>query len=294
MSAARRPVSFADYTAIEAANWSRLNKLRMHSPKHYKLAPPGEDTTGRMLGRATHALVFEPESFYAENVIVDLDRRGTKEWKAIEEANPGKSLIKRVEFEETLVQVEAIRSSPVVAPYLTGGLFEQTIVWNDPDTGLTCKARLDWIHPATRTILDLKGAGSIHPARFGRFAATNGWHIQIGGHYYNAVRYGIGWEPETVGIVAVEFNAPYDTALYTLNEDDLALAQDEVSELYRRVIECQERGEWPGHGAPGPDEYGDSFTPGPRRLQLPRWAWGYDEDEAATDELEEMGFAAAE
>lgn len=284
-------MTFSDYAAIDAANWTRLNRLRKQSPKHYRYAPTTDDTTGRMLGRATHALVFEPDVFYASHAIYDGEgNRASREYKEFVAANPGKDIIKRAEFEETLAQVDAIRSSPVLAPYLTDGLFEQTIVWTDPDTGLRCKARLDWIHLPTKTILDLKGAASVHPTAFGTFAAKQGYHIQIGGHYYNAVRYGLGWEPEEVGIVAVEFAEPYDVALYTLNEDDLALAQDEISELYRRVIECQERDFWPGHGV---DEF-DPFTPAKRRIALPRWAWGYDDEDAAVDELEEMGFSSGD
>ena len=284
-------MDFNDYAKVDAVNWTLLNQLRLKSPLHYLHAKQHgtPDSPGRQLGRAVHALVFEPETFYATRIITDLDRRGTKEWKALEAANPDKEIIKRADMEDVLAQAEAVRSCPLLADLLDGGHFEQTIQWTDPATGLPCKARLDWINLRTRTIIDLKGAPTVHPTRFGTICAKQGYHIQIGGHYYDAVRYGLGWEPREVGIVAVEFDAPHDVAFYTLDDEDLILAQDERAALMARLKECIDRNEWPGYAAAETED----GTPIKQRIALPRWAFGYDEDETDADELEEMGFAHA-
>lgn len=285
-------MTYNDYASIPAANWTKLNKLRTGSPLHYKdaLTNPGTDSTGRMLGRAVHAMMFEPESFWATHVVTDIKRRGTKEWTALEAANPGKTILKRDENEEALAQVDALRSCPLVADYLDGAVFEQTVTWTDPATGIPCKARLDWVNPRTRTLIDLKGTPTTHPMMFGKRAAKDGYHIQLGGHYYNACRYGLGWEPEESAIVAVEFNRPFDVAVFTLEEDDVALAQTEIDTLLAKLAECERRGAYPGHGT---DEH-DAWTASKRRINLPRWAWGDGGDDTDADELEEIGFKPAD
>lgn len=283
-------MTYAEYAQIPAANWTKLKKLRDQSPLHYRdaLTNPGADSVGRTLGRATHALVFEPDTFYARHAIYDGPRRAGKEYDAFVAANEGKEILKRSEIDDILTQAATLRNHPLVAEYLDGGTFEQTVTWTDPATGIPCKARLDWTQ-GRRVVLDLKGCATTHPIRFGSFAARNGWHIQLGGHYYNACRYGLGWEPEEVAIVAVEFNRPFDVAVFTLDEDDVALAQTEIDLLLAKLAECERRGVYPGHGT---DEH-DEWTVAKRRINLPRWAWGDGGEDTDVDELEEMGFAAA-
>ena len=236
----------ADYHAIDAVNWSTLKWMR-ESPLVYRhrLDHGYEDTHALAMGRVTHTLVFEPSKFDAEYVIWDGgDRRGA-EWKEFALANAGRTILKPNEIATAIEMAQTIRRHPLVRPYLQGGIFEQSIRWADPDTGLACKARPDWVIPGTRILLDLKTAASADSRRFGAAAARYGYHLQMA-MYVNAITEGLGWAPNKVKIVVVEKDAPHEVSIFDVPEDALNVAAEEVASLLRMVKTCRESGTWPG------------------------------------------------
>ena len=269
-ASAKIGVPFDAYLLDEAVNWSSAKHLR-DSPKAYRYyrdhPEADKDTVGRQLGRTLHTLVFEPHKFEAEYAIYDGARRGTNDYKSFVASNPGKTILKAGEIDEVRAQAAAIREHPALAPYLDGGLFEVSLRWRDEATGLSCKGRVDWWHPATRTLIDLKSSTTIHPHYFGRIAARLGYHCQLG-HYSNGIKAVTGTEPAKVAILAAQIKAPYDCGLFVLSEDDLYAGQQEVAGLLAKLAECQSSGEWPGAH---PTE-----TP----LTLPPYIWGDSEDPA--------------
>lgn len=235
-----------EYDTIDAVNWTTLKWMR-ESPQmyRYRLSVPIEDTPALALGRATHTLVFEPALFAEEYVIWQGGRRAGKEWDAFADAHSDKTILREQDADMVTQLAEAISRHPLVQPYLDGGEFEWPVTWTDPDTGLTCKARLDWPIPKRRILLDLKTCVSAEAHRFGAAAARLGYHLQMG-HYYNACTYGLKWRPEQVLIVAAEKDAPHDVAVFQMSDDDIYLACEEVAELLRKVKVCRQTGVWPG------------------------------------------------
>ena len=258
------------YRAMDAVNWSTLKHLR-DSPLHYQHALTGadKDTTERAKGRAIHALVFEPAVFERDFAIYeDGDRRG-KVWEAFKAAHPTQTILKVNEIEAVAAAANAVRTHPLVAPYLIGGTFEQVITWTDPATGLACKARPDHLHSPTRTLLDLKSSTTIDPYRFGRIAARLGYHAQLA-MYRAAVTLGLGWEPAETLIVAVESEAPYDVGVFVLDEDTLYAGAEEIATLLARLKQCRDTGAWPGR-------YTEKAA-----LLLPAYVYGDEDDADAT------------
>ena len=263
-------MTFTDYASTEGVNWSTLKYLR-ESPLHYQhaLVAPHKDTTNMALGRAIHALVFEPQIFEREFAIYeDGDRRG-KAWEAFKDAHAGQTILKVNEIEAVAAAANAVRAHPLVAPYLVGGQFEQPVTWTDPVTGLACKAKPDHLHPATRTLIDLKSSTTIDAFRFGRIAARFGYHCQLA-HYRAGVTLGLGWEPAEVLIVAVESEAPHDVGVFVLDDDTLFAGAEEVATLLARLKQCRESGQWPGR------------YPERAALLLPAYVFGDEDDEDAT------------
>lgn len=255
-------MSESHYYDSEAVNWSTLKWMR-ESPLVYKyrLTSGYKDTADLAMGRLTHTLVFEPEKFQAEYAIwEDGDRRGNA-WKEFAEANAGKTIFKPKEIETAVQMAKAVRSHPLVQPYLDGGLFEHAIYWTDQDTGLPCKARPDWIVPGTRTLIDLKTCQSAEARRFGSAAARYGYTAQMA-HYNNGVTHALDWAPNTVIIIAVEKDGPHEVSVFKVSQDDLAMAAEEVAELLRMVKACQQTNTWPGRYLE------------PQALQLPAYLYG--------------------
>lgn len=261
----------SDYFAREGINWSTLKAMR-DSALHYKHAVEHkrEDTPALALGRVTHSLVFEPNTFARDYAIFEGARRAGKEWDAFEQANEGKTIFKPSEVEKAIAMAAAVRSHPLVAPYLAGGTFEEVLTWVDQPTGLLCKAKADWIIPGTRTLIDLKTAQTIDTRRFQGAVARYGYHGQLA-HYAAGCEGALGWYPRRVILVAVESAAPFDVGVFELDEEARDAGESERRELLEKVKACREAGKWPGR------------YESEQSLSLPGWVFG-DTDIEFTEE----------
>lgn len=237
-------MKFEDYLKLDAVNFSSLKHLR-RSPKHYAHAVTNQrpDTASMRLGRAVHTATLEPDRFALDYVVwKDGDRRG-KDWLAFKAAHDGETILKLDEYLRACAIRDAVRSHPLVAPYLVEGKAEHVLQWTDQRTGLACKARADWIAPGL--VLDIKTARDAVDLRaFASTAWRMGYLHQL--HFYTAgARAVTGREHEAV-IVAVENAEPFDVVVYRLDEDALWLAGEEVNALLDTLVRCKESGVWPG------------------------------------------------
>lgn len=265
--------SFSDYAAIEAVNWSTLKHM-LESPLHYRHALQSRraDTPALARGRLSHLLLFEPDSFGETYAVWDGDRRGA-DYRAFVAANADREIVKPADVDAAQAIADALRANPIVRHHLAGALHEVTLRWTDPDTGLACKARSDWLQPSSRTLLDLKTARNIDRRVFSRQAAQLGYHCQLA-HYAAGVEHALGWAPTTLLIVAVESAPPHDVAVFEPDGPAMDLARETVAALLARVKECRESGEWPGR------------YPTVEPLDLPGWMFG-DGDPTMTFEAQD-------
>lgn len=241
---------WSDYLALDAANWSTLRELR-HSPKHYRWRKdnPRPDVKSTSLGRATHAAVFEPDRFDADYIAFPGRQRRGKVWDAFqaEHTAAGRTIVTKSEYAVARDIREAVAGHALLKPYLERGRAEHTIRWTDPETGIACKARADWIadrrHP---DIVDLKTCTSAEFAKFQRDVTYYGYYGQ-GGFYTDgmALAEGLPMAPGFV-LAAVESEPPYDIAVYRVDEEALAVGRAEYRTYLHKLAECRRRDNWPG------------------------------------------------
>lgn len=252
------------YEQIDAVNWTTLREMR-RSPRHYlyRCLNPAEETAPMRLGRAVHMAVLEPERFAADYVVFDGARRAGKAWEAFEfEAErAGKEILKASEHAECCAIAAAVRAHPLAAKYLAQGRGEQTIVWRDEETGLWLKGRLDWLCdvPGDAALVDLKTTAELDAYRLAAGVARLGHHIQLALYMRGLRALGLVIPAK---LIAVESEAPYDVAVFSIEGDTLTAGDEEAGRLLRRVAECRESGEWPGR-------YGEEERP----LDLPPWVF---------------------
>lgn len=269
-----RRMPFAEYLKIDAINWSTLKHAR-RSPLHYRYAAdhPPRDTTRLALGRAAHTAVFEPDRFLREYALFEGTRRAGKQWKAFQEQNAGKTILKVEEYETALAIRDAVRAHPVAAEYLRSGVAEQSISWTDALTGLPCKGRPDFISTCrTRpAIVDLKTTGDIEHHRFSHVVARMAYHAQ-GSFYQEGVAVTTG-QTLPVVLIPVEATPPHDVAVYVVGEDELYAGTETVRDLLSVVAECSRTGIWPGR------------YPEEQQLRLPRYVFDEEGDTDISDEI---------
>lgn len=261
-----------DYQALKGVNWSTLKNMRESALLYkYRLSVPVDDTPSMALGRATHALVFEPETFERDFAIWEGgDRRG-KEWIAFRDAHQGQTIFKPNEIDLAVTMAETVRRHPLVQPYLQGGVFEEPITWTDEATGLPCKAKPDWRLDSRRVLIDLKTCRSAEGRRFGAMAARLGYHCQMA-HYRAGIEVSFGYRP-AVKIIAVESEPPHDVSVFELDEEALFFGHDEVQQLLAKLRACLTSNSWPGR-------YTEE-----QALQLPAWMYSDDEEDPESFDL---------
>lgn len=133
---------------------------------------------------------------------------------------------------------------------------EVSLYWVDDDTGVTCRGRIDWLHPSA--IVDVKTARDASPYGFAKACADYGYR-ESAAHYSNGVEVLTG-KRLPFWLVVVEVTAPYLVAMYQFSEADLAHGDEQMREALKTYAECESTGEWPGYPT-------DIQT-----LEMPRWA----------------------
>lgn len=243
-------MTFADYRAIKAMNWSTLKHgLRSMLALHHAMTTTdSDDTASRQLLRAAHLTVLEPDSYDANVVVYPGAVRRGKEWETFKAEHADRTILNQTEFvqrqadHEKLLRIrDAVMSNPDVARLINGAKTEQTIQWTDPATGVPCKGRLDVLGPDY--IADLKGDASVEDRVFAR---------RVGQlcYYGQAAWYQAGVEVRTgrtlpFYAIVYEAKAPHDSAVYEMDKDWLNPGRDLCARLLEQYAACVASGVWP-------------------------------------------------
>jgi hypothetical protein len=170
---------------------------------------------------------------------------------------------------------DSVWAHPTARKLLTGdGFNEVVIMWNDPSTGLHCKARLDRLTSYNgRTIIaDLKSTKDASEWAMGYDCFKYGYNIQFafyrrGLHTLDSSRSRQCW------IVAPENIPPHCTAVYRVDDDAIDAAEATVQNLMFKYAECEKKGFWPG------------YSSDVEKLYLPPYAY---KEESADNEMESI------
>ncbi len=239
-----------EYRAIDAVNWSTLKRMRT-SARHYKhgLAAPPEDSDPMRLGRAVHTAIFEPDKFAGQYAIWEGPRRAGKEWTAFEVAAGERTILTLEQAQSVNRTCGAVKSSPLARVYLDRqGMPEHTVQWTDPDTGIPCKCRIDWLTDAD--VVDLKTSRyAADPHAFARDAFQRGYFHQLAFYKRGLAEARLAEVkglPIGAVIIAVEPTQPHDVAVYRLGARALEAADVEIDEMLTALKVCRDTDNWPG------------------------------------------------
>ena len=126
----------------------------------------------------------------------------------------------------------------------TKGKPEQTLVWED-DHGITCRARLDWLHDSMKIIDDYKTTGmSVNPDVLGRMMVSQGWEVQAA-FYCRGIRKLTGQVAE-FRFFAQETSEPHALSIIGVGPDFQWNGEWKVQKAIDLWAECLDSGKWPG------------------------------------------------
>lgn len=248
--------------------------LKPSCPAKFKAAQEGleEHKPHFDLGKAAHTRVLGDGE---EVVVVDApDWRG-KDARLLRDEAYATSKVPILAADNAVIDAMAasMEKHPIAPLLFAAGKAEQSIFWIDADTGVKCRARLDWLPDVVEgkrlIVPDLKTAVSAEPGEFSRAAARYHYAMQDAGYSQAIQAAGIDPDPGFLFVV-IEKEAPYLITVGQLNDDDKRLGaalNDKARRIYKQ---CLEADHWPG------------YSEGIADLSLPTWHYYEYEEYAAS------------
>lgn len=263
-------LTWQQYSALPGVNWSKL-KWMLTSPKHYRwfVEHPTPDSPAFALGRAVHLLVLEPERLSDTYTIWQGDRRAGKLYEKFVSAAKGVGLevVRNLDLEEAYQVADAVRRHPVAAAVLREGRAERSISWQDPDTNVWCKGRIDWLTTLDVRLQDVGvggelGATVVCDLKTSRDITTEFLTRSFDRCLYHAQMafYADGCQADVVVVIVVESVPPYDVRVLQIPIDVLEVGRTIYKRCLRRMVEVVAANDWRGVSSTV-EEY-----------TLPRWA----------------------
>lgn len=259
-------------------SWPYISNSRLHlaakSMAHFNAGVTIEETEAMRLGSLVHCGRLEPLELAQRYVIMppfeeqvrkpDGSRyekpKASAAYKQavddFEAANKGKSIVTQSQYDAMRSLVAALVAHERANAWLNAsGPVEVSIVWDDPETGIRCKGRIDKWLPQHNLVIDLKA--SYDPLSFEQHIAKRAYHRQ-GAMYCEGIGRLTG-KPHRFGLVAAETASPWTVRAALLSQESQQVGFDQFHDLLGQLMKAKRTNIWPG--APDPDEW-----------ELPRWA----------------------
>lgn len=242
-------IPFNDYKAIDAINNSRLTRLNKCPAA---ALVEDVDTPALLLGRAAHTLVLEGDSkFNAEFAVAPECDKRTKEGKAIWSEfqdmlfDSNISVIDSNTFSKVKGIRDAVFTHPFAKKILSEGKAESTIIWEDEESGLKCKGRIDWMPTGNNGVLvDLKTTRDASSEKFTRSCIDYGYAKQAG-MYIDGMMKATGEILDSFIFIAVETEPPYHTEVHVMDMRFIEWGYLEYRRLLYLEAKCRKEGYYP-------------------------------------------------
>lgn len=234
---------------------------------HYRAWIAGErdleQSAAMRMGTAVHMAVLEPAR-YAATYVVPPDfgdcrktenKSARNEWRAV---NAGRIELEASEAATIAGIQESLAKNADVRKHLRGTRTEVDVRWQDGETGLLCKARVDAWNEAERIAVDLKTTGDASREAFPKTCAAYGYHRQ-------AALYRLGFAANDKPLkqfvfIAVEKEPPYAVNLFELSDDAIVRGYSQCRLAIDAIAGATKDNAW------------DAYEPGIHEIDLPPWA----------------------
>jgi len=214
-------------------------------------------------GTAAHAMVLGTG---APLVVVDVKDWTTKAAREQRDAAYADGAIPLLPHEHQQIKdmAAALAAHPVASALLAAnsGRPEQSLFWQDKESGIWCRARLDFLpNPENGRLLiaDFKTCRTADPKTLEKAIEDYGYHQQAAWYLDGANALRLGEDPQFL-FIAQEKTPPYLITVFGIAESGLQIARELNRKAINTYVECTRTNYWPGY--PGDIHY----------LSIPSWA----------------------
>lgn len=243
---------YHEHPALSSTGARRLLPPSTPAQFDWERRNPTEPTEAMVEGKAVHRLLLGTGSDIELADYPDFRSAEARAWRDDVKADGRVPMLKNGNQWAT---VQAMRDSLHAHPAFRNlfnpnrGDSEVSLFWTDPETGIDCRARFDFLPHAVDgrrlVIPDLKKSEDVDPAGFARHCARYGYPQQAAWYVDAAKALDLDPAPAFV-FVAISPNPPYLPAIHELTPDDLAAGASRNAVARRIFARCTETGHWPG------------------------------------------------
>jgi len=243
----RHGVPIDDYHAIDACSAGRLRDMgRSAAYCRMRMEEPTPDTPAMAVGSFVDALLLDPDTSDAF-ALKDFDAR-TKVGKQRRDelAAAGVRVLSEADWDRAHAIYHAVQASPWWSS-LEDVWTQTTVLWDDLDLGIRCRARPDILAYAGRILCDLKVCRQAIEGEYQRRCVSL-YHPQQLAWYARGLAE-VGYEVRERVILAVHPEPPHEVTAYRMSAELNAWADAAVLDRATFYAECVRSQSWPAGNA---------------------------------------------
>jgi len=277
-------IPFHDYLRIDAVSRSSLAKIKQ-SLAHFKYSGGGvaaDESPALAFGTLCHHGRLEPEELTRRYVVIPdslaenlktadgkptTSKNSTMYRSRLEEflkQHPGKQEVSQAWMEQLGGILSAINSHPKASLLFSSGKPEVTLVWEDYETKVRCKARIDWLYEPSELTKQLKNKKVNFPHEdFKGKVITDlkttqdcvnfwldKWDYQLQPAWYRKGWFTLTGEWLPFWFVVAESKQPNCVRAAPVHSNAVEKAENEVSFLLRLCADAKKKRKYPGPADP--------------------------------------------
>lgn len=241
----------AEYHALDRVSSTLLRntlKKSPHAAKHDREHPDDGNDGDRPVFSAVHASLFEGHDVMLRRYALYSGKRDarTDAYQAWVKANPGIEAMTSRQWDLLNAMLEAATAQGI-REQLGKGVGEVTLLWTDTETGLLCKARLDWWRHAIAAfcVVDGKCIGEQmnNIELLAKYVIASGYDIQAALYLFGLAANGYtetGWAHLWMNV-----SAPHDMRILPVSQAVLAYGAKRMREAMGKWASARASGVYP-------------------------------------------------
>lgn len=193
------------------------------------------------------------EILRANGVSVTLWSDMLAEWQA---NNPGRIVLSEKDWNTLHAMREKLFDDPYAGKLLClRGIAEGSFYWYDPDTGLLCRCRPDYLTESgfcidLKTTVDASEDGFAHSFQKWRYDVQHPFYLDGINHAIDQARLPRAKAREMI-FIAQEKKPPYMVGVYRLDPEDVVLGRYEYKADLATLAKCERENHYPGYTSGG-------------------------------------------
>jgi len=270
-----KPGIYPDTTFEEYIEWNAFHKsmvgpaLRSTAHLHHYIESEKKATKLMDFGSLVDCLILEPKIFekdfrmIPETYINSKDKEMPwtlksnfcRDWME-DVRSAGETPYKSEDRDKALLIMRSCNNHKTASEWLDGAQKQVAIVWEDPETEILCKGRIDML--AEKGIYDLKTTSNASPFEFRRVFNNLLYHVQASMYSEGLATLNEG-NLLPFGLIVAEADAPFCVATYIVGPESLVTGDN----LFKRAIR-----KYKDYLELGPTGY-SNFA---EEINIPNWA----------------------